>query len=165
MSLPIPASSRPAATGARGDQFVRHHAGHPGARCGAVAAPRRASGRRGRAHGRPGRLDVETGTKQLRPLFDRALTDGIAAVPEAPEPLRRFFESVEATPDWVDTEALRIGARTLRRGRADGMYIAKDVALLGGYQFSGFNQTLLRTGALERGPTSGSPRPCSGRST
>lgn len=93
----------------------------------------------------------ETGTKQLRPLFDRALADGIAAVPEAPEPLRRFFESVEATPDWVDPEALRIGARTLRRGGADGMYIARDVALLGGYQFSGFNQTLLRTGALEKG--------------
>ena len=36
-------------------------------------------------------------------------------------------------------------------GGADGMYIARDVALLGGYQFSGFNQTLLRTGALEKG--------------
>ncbi|MFL0241216.1 oxygenase MpaB family protein [Mycobacterium sp. SMC-17] len=93
----------------------------------------------------------EQGTKQLRPLFDRALTDGIATVPEAPEPLRRFFEEVEATPDWVDPEALRIGQRTLRRGGADGMYIARDVALLGGYQFSGFNQTLLRTGALEKG--------------
>lgn len=93
----------------------------------------------------------ETGTKQLRPLFDRALADGIASVPEAPEPLRQFFESIEATPDWVDHEALRIGQRALRRGGADGMYIARDVALLGGYQFSGFNQTLLRTGALEKG--------------
>lgn len=93
----------------------------------------------------------EAGMKQLRPLFDRALADGIASVPEAPEPLRRFFESIEATPDWVDPEALRIGQRTLRRGGADGMYIARDVALLGGYQFSGFNQTLLRTGALEKG--------------
>jgi hypothetical protein len=31
------------------------------------------------------------------------------------------------------------------------MYIARDVSLLGGYQFSGFNKTLLRTGALEKG--------------
>ena len=54
----------------------------------------------------------EAGTKQLRPLFDRALADGIASVPEAPEPLRRFFESIEATPDWVDHEALRLGQRT-----------------------------------------------------
>ncbi|MUL66147.1 hypothetical protein BOO86_16860 [Mycobacterium sp. CBMA 234] len=93
----------------------------------------------------------EAGMKQLRPLFDRALTDGIAAVPEAPEPLRRFFEEIETTPDWVDYDTLRIAQRTLRRGGADGMYIARDVALLGGYQFSGFNQTLLRTGALEKG--------------
>ncbi|MHA7666532.1 oxygenase MpaB family protein [Mycolicibacterium sp. HS_4_1] len=93
----------------------------------------------------------ESGMKQLRPLFNQALADGIASVPEAPEPLRRFFESLEATPDWVDHDALRIGQRTLRRGGADGMYIARDVALLGGYQFSGFNQTLLRTRALEKG--------------
>lgn len=31
------------------------------------------------------------------------------------------------------------------------MYVARDVALHGGYLFSGFNQTLLRTGALEKG--------------
>lgn len=39
----------------------------------------------------------------------------------------------------------------MRSGGADGLYVARDVALLGGYQFSGFNQTLLRTGALEKG--------------
>ena len=31
------------------------------------------------------------------------------------------------------------------------MYVARDAALLGGYQFSGFNKTLVRTGALEKG--------------
>ncbi|KAA0083524.1 DUF2236 domain-containing protein [Mycolicibacterium sp. P9-64] len=91
------------------------------------------------------------GMAQTRPLFDRALADGIAHVPEAPEPLREFFVQVEAVPDWVDLEKLRRGARALRRGGADGMYVARDVALLGGYQFSGFNKTLLRTGALEKG--------------
>ena len=29
--------------------------------------------------------------------------------------------------------------------------MARDVVLIGGYMFSGFNQTLLRTGALEKG--------------
>jgi hypothetical protein len=94
---------------------------------------------------------ADAGMKQMRPLFDRALADGIASVPDAPEPLRTFFHTVETTPDWVDPMALRVGQRALRRGGADGMYIARDVALLGGYQFSGFNQTLLRTGALEKG--------------
>ncbi|OBK79428.1 oxygenase MpaB family protein [Mycobacterium sp. 1164985.4] len=91
------------------------------------------------------------GVKQTRPLFDRALTHGIDAVAEAAEPLREFFKAVEKLPDWVDPQKLRRGQRALRRGGADGMYVARDVSLLGGYQFSGFNKTLLRTGALEKG--------------
>jgi mpaB/rubber oxygenase-like protein len=91
------------------------------------------------------------GMERMRPLFDRALAEGIANVPEAPEPLREFFVGVETIPDWVEPDKLRRGARALRRGGADGMYIARDVSLLGGYQFSGFNKTLLRTGALEKG--------------
>ncbi|MET9211504.1 MULTISPECIES: oxygenase MpaB family protein [unclassified Nocardia] len=94
---------------------------------------------------------VTAGSKQMRPLFDRALTHGIAAVPDAPEPLRAFFAEVEAVPAWVDHDKLARGAKVLLSSGADGMYIARDVAMLGGYQFSGFNKTLLRTGALEKG--------------
>ncbi|OBI75079.1 oxygenase MpaB family protein [Mycobacterium sp. E740] len=93
----------------------------------------------------------ETGIKDTRPLFDAALAHGIDAVPSAPEPLREFFSEVENTPGWVDPAKVRRGQRALRRGGADGMYVARDVSLLGGYQFSGFNKTLLRTGALEKG--------------
>jgi hypothetical protein len=91
------------------------------------------------------------GMQQTRPLFERVLAEGVASVPEAPQPLREFFVEVEQIPDWVDWRALRGGQRALRSGGADGMYIARDVSLLGGYQFSGFNKTLLRTGALEKG--------------
>lgn len=91
------------------------------------------------------------GMAQMRPLFDRALADGIDSVPEAPEQMREFFVHVETVPGWVDRDKLRRGARALRRGGADGMYVARDVSLLGGYQFSGFNKTLVRTGALEKG--------------
>jgi len=94
---------------------------------------------------------TSAGMEQTRPLFDRVLAEGIENVPEAPEPLREFFVRIETIPDWVDPDKLRRGARALRRGGADGMYVARDVALLGGYQFSGFNKTLLRTGALEKG--------------
>ena len=72
-------------------------------------------------------------------------------MPDAPEPLREFFTDVETVPDWVDWELMRMGQRAMRRGGADGMYVARDVSLLGGYQFSGFNKTLIRTGALEKG--------------
>ncbi|MFE3542975.1 oxygenase MpaB family protein [Nocardia sp. NPDC059177] len=94
---------------------------------------------------------VTTGSRQTRPLFDRALAHGITAVPEAPEPLREFFTAVETVPSWVDYDKLVRGAKVMRTGGADGMYVARDVAMLGGYQFSGFNKTLLRTGALEKG--------------
>ena len=91
------------------------------------------------------------GIDRTRPMFDRALAHGIDSVPDAPEPLRAFFVRIEAVPDWVDADLLRRGQRALRAGGADGMYVARDVSLLGGYQFAGFNKTLLRTGALEKG--------------
>jgi hypothetical protein len=89
--------------------------------------------------------------KSLKAMFERALQHGIAAVPAAPEPLREFFEQVETVPDWVDWDRIRLGGQVLRSGGADGFSVARDVALMGGYLFSGFNQTLLRTGALEKG--------------
>ncbi|MBY4575604.1 hypothetical protein ACN94_18785 [Gordonia paraffinivorans] len=91
------------------------------------------------------------GMSSARPLFERALEGGIDSVPDAPAPLREFFEIYEKVPGWVNREIIEEGARVMRSGGADGLYIARDVALLGGYQFSGFNQTLLRTGALEKG--------------
>ncbi|BBZ36482.1 oxygenase MpaB family protein [Mycolicibacterium confluentis] len=94
---------------------------------------------------------AEAGMEDTRPLFERALHDGIASLEDAPGPLRDFFDTYEALPDWVDMDTVRRGQRALRRGGADGMYVARDVSLLGGYQFSGFNKTLIRTGALEKG--------------
>ena len=94
---------------------------------------------------------ASAGMKQQRRLFERALAEGIDNVVEAPEPLREFFVGVETAPEWLDRDKLRRAQRALLRGGSDGMSIARDVSLLGGYQFSGFNKTLLRTGALEKG--------------
>ncbi len=93
----------------------------------------------------------EFGRKQGKAMFDLALSRGIDAVPDAPAPLRALFAEVEATPDWVDWSVIERGVLAMRSGGADAMYVARDVAMLGGYLFSGFNQTLLRTGALEKG--------------
>ncbi|OBK91063.1 oxygenase MpaB family protein [Mycolicibacter sinensis] len=92
-----------------------------------------------------------SGVKEARAVFDRILADGLASVPDAPQPLREFFGEFEPIPDWVDMARVRRGQRALRRGGADGTYIARDVSFLGGYQFSSFNKTLLRTGVLEKG--------------
>ncbi|MDF0531970.1 oxygenase MpaB family protein [Tsukamurella sp. 8F] len=90
-------------------------------------------------------------TETRRAWFEQALLGGIASVAEAPPELREFFEQVELVPAWLDREKLRVGARAMRAGGADGLYLARDVSLLGGYLYSGFNVTLLRTGALEKG--------------
>ncbi|MCE5291886.1 MAG: DUF2236 domain-containing protein [Nocardiaceae bacterium] len=91
------------------------------------------------------------GMGQGRRMFEQALEQGIDSVPNAPEPLRELFEQVENTPDWVDWRKIRKAQRAFRSGGADGLYVARDVSLLGGYMFSGFNKTLLRTGALKKG--------------
>ncbi len=91
--------------------------------------------------------------RDVRPMFEQALATGIDSVEGAPPELRELFTALEDTPDWVDHEQLAIAAAAMRSGGSDGLAIARDVALLGGYQFAGFNQTLLRTGALEKGST------------
>ncbi|MEU2041930.1 oxygenase MpaB family protein [Nocardia niwae] len=92
------------------------------------------------------------GMAVTRPLFEQALRSGIDSIPGAPGPLRAFFDVVEDTPAWVDPELLRDGERVFRSGGNDGLYFARDVSFIGGYLASGFNKTLLRTGALEKGP-------------
>ncbi|MBY8861166.1 DUF2236 domain-containing protein [Nocardia sp. CA2R105] len=92
------------------------------------------------------------GMATTRPLFEQALSEGIAAVPDAPGPLREFFDQVEAVPDWVDWDKIRRAERVMSLGGRDALYVARDMSFLGGYLASGFNKTLLRTGALEKGP-------------
>lgn len=95
---------------------------------------------------------IGTGMADTRPLFEQAVAGGIDSVTEAPQPLREFFTAVETLPEWLDEKMLRRGEQVLRRGGYDGLYLARDVSFLGGYLASGFNKTLLRTGALEKGP-------------
>ncbi|MFC9898295.1 oxygenase MpaB family protein [Nocardia sp. NPDC127579] len=95
---------------------------------------------------------IETGLDRTRSLFEEALSRGVETVPEAPEPLREFFAQVQTPPDWLDRDKIRHGAQVYRIGGVDGLYLARDVAFLGGYLASGFNKTLIRTGALEKGP-------------
>lgn len=51
---------------------------------------------------------------ELRKQFEQALTDGIDAVPDAPEVLRAFFSSAEEVPFWVDQAKLDRASEALR---------------------------------------------------
>lgn len=94
---------------------------------------------------------ITAGMAGARPLFERALAEGSAAVPGAPEPLRAFFAHVERRPEWVDAELLADGARACQMSGRAGIFALRDAALMGGYQAAALNQTLLLTGALSRG--------------
>lgn len=92
-----------------------------------------------------------TGMKATRPLFELALDRGIAAVPDAPQPLRDFFAHVDARPAWVDEARLKEGARACGMTGLDGMRALLVTGLMAGYQLSAVNRTLLMTGSLEKG--------------
>lgn len=89
--------------------------------------------------------------KEGRRLFNQALEKGIASVPDAPAPLREFFEEIEHEPEWLDWELLDDGVRFIHRIGLAGPYILRDLALMGGYLLSGFNRALVLTGALNKG--------------
>jgi hypothetical protein len=87
------------------------------------------------------------GAREGRRLLDRAIEGGIAAVPDAPDSMRRLFAEFEQPPPWLDPALVDRGARVFRRwGTAVfkfatastlEMYsessIAKPLALSGGY--------------------------------
>lgn len=92
-----------------------------------------------------------TGMRAAMPLFQQASQDGIASVADAPRPLREFFARVERVPDWVRPDLVEDGQRLFQRMGRTADFALRDGALMGGYQASAFNKTLILTGALSGG--------------
>lgn len=88
---------------------------------------------------------------RTKPLFDEAVSRGIASMGDAPGPLREFFEYVEARPSWVEDARLLRGARLSGLSGMTGLAVLRNFGLLAGYQASAINRTLVLTGALEKG--------------
>jgi hypothetical protein len=93
----------------------------------------------------------QEGMATARPKLARALQSGLAAVPDAPAALRRFMQAVEQPPAWADPALMREGARAIHRTGRFGMMVLRDAGLMAGYQAGAINQTLVMTGALQRG--------------
>jgi mpaB/rubber oxygenase-like protein len=72
-------------------------------------------------------------------------------VPDAPPPLRAFFDVIDARPRWLDEARLLEGARVCGISGMTGLRVLRDVALMGGYQSSAINRPLILTGALAGG--------------
>lgn len=91
------------------------------------------------------------GGRDARHQFETALKQGIGKVPDASEPLRAFFKTVDNPPPWLDRALLAEGARFIHGVGIAGPMVLRDLALMGGYLLSGFNQSLVMTGALNKG--------------
>lgn len=95
--------------------------------------------------GEPGRVTHA----QLR----AALAGGLDAVPEAPEALRDFIETVSDVPDWVDWDRVDRGGLVFRRLGQSAADVLLQLSLIGGYRFGGPSDLLVATGALTGGQT------------
>lgn len=93
----------------------------------------------------------DVGPQRARSLYETALNKGVAAVEDCPEPLQRFMKGVERPPAWVDFELMDEGARFIQSTGMTAPYVLRDLALMGGYLLAGFNQSLVLTGALNKG--------------
>lgn len=80
--------------------------------------------------------------------FNQALNGGLSSVPDAPAPLREFFEHLETTPEWVDMDLVNEGARIYRRLGRNASDVLLQLALIGGYRFGGPTDLLVATGGL-----------------
>jgi hypothetical protein len=66
------------------------------------------------------------------PQFNAALESGVDAVPDCPGALRRFFDLVSDTPDWVDFDLVSAGAKAYRSYGHNVRDVMADLSLIGG---------------------------------
>ena len=93
---------------------------------------------------------VMTNPRQNRKLFETALYQGLDQLPEQIPALTEFFNLVEHAPSWFDASKLETAIQLTHRLGSNGTYIMRDLSLMTGYQYPGFNQPLIITGALKK---------------
>jgi hypothetical protein len=81
-----------------------------------------------------------------RRMLDRAIADGVRAVPDAPPSMIRLFEESERDPEWLDPERAAIGARVFRRVGPSAFSLAGASTLLA-YTENSIVKPLALTGA------------------
>ncbi|WOC14291.1 oxygenase MpaB family protein [Gordonia sp. MP11Mi] len=90
---------------------------------------------------------VRSGRVSLKD-FRSALDMGIGSVSDPAPELASFFETMEATPDWVDWDLVERGARACRSYGQNALDVLAYASLLGGYRFQAANNVLTASGGL-----------------
>ena len=88
--------------------------------------------------------------KLHRKYFETALYEGLDKLPHDVPELTHFFSLVERKPTWYDQVKIDKALQfTYRLGANNGL-ILRDLSLMAGYMYPGFNQSLILTGALKK---------------
>lgn len=88
--------------------------------------------------------------KLHRKYFETALYEGLDKLPHDVPELTQFFSLVEQKPTWYDQVKIDKALQfTYRLGANNGL-ILRDLSLMAGYMYPGFNQPLILTGALKK---------------
>ena len=94
------------------------------------------------------RLPAEDPNRVSMDDFRKAVEGGLEAVTDAPPALRKFFETVESVPSWVDWEQVERGAEVGRWLGQNAADILLPLSLIGGYRYGGPTDLLVATGGL-----------------
>jgi len=93
----------------------------------------------------------EADTKQRRAQIQDAFENGKAGLDSYPQPIQDFFQTLQTPPSWIDFKLIEEGVDFIHSVGISAGYVLRDLALMGGYMLSGFNQSLVMTGALNKG--------------
>jgi hypothetical protein len=84
---------------------------------------------------------------EWRQMLDRALSNGIDSVPDAPEPLRALFAQLDHAPFWADRDQCNLGGATFLRCRLGFVALAmSSLPLI--YSWPAGNKPLALSGHL-----------------
>ncbi len=86
------------------------------------------------------------GAAEGRKLLDRAIAEGVAAIPDAPASLRALFDDIDRDPPWLDRELAELGARVFRR-YGSAIFRFAGAVTLEAYAENSVAKPLILTGA------------------
>jgi hypothetical protein len=92
------------------------------------------------------------GAAQGRALLDRAIAEGVDAIPDAPASLRALFADIDADPPWLDRELSELGAKVFRR-YGSAIFRFAGAVTLEAYAESSVAKPLVLTGAYSGAST------------
>jgi hypothetical protein len=88
--------------------------------------------------------------KLHRRYFETALYQGLEQLPHEIPELSKFFHLVEQKPRWYDPQKMDDALQFIYRLGINNGLILRNVSLMAGYLYPGFNQPLILTGALKK---------------